>query len=72
MLHGADDEFIRPDRCAQVAQDLRSGGSRADIISYAGAVHEWDGDLPRMLVGHQVAGWRFRVERDGTVRHQST
>ena len=27
MLYGADDQLIRPERCAQVADDLRSGGS---------------------------------------------
>ena len=36
MLYGAGDELIRPDRCAQVAQDLRAGSSTVDIVSYRG------------------------------------
>jgi dienelactone hydrolase len=72
MLYGAEDELIRPDRCAQVADDLRAGGSQVDIISYPGAVHQWDGGMPRRLIGRQLAGCRFRVERDGTVRDEKT
>ncbi len=36
MLYGAGDELIRPARCEQVADDLRSGGSQVEIISYPG------------------------------------
>jgi hypothetical protein len=28
--------------------------------------------MPRRLIGRQLAGCRFRVERDGTVRDQNT
>jgi hypothetical protein len=35
MLLGAADELIRPDRCTRIADDLRLGGSRGDIISYS-------------------------------------
>jgi dienelactone hydrolase len=45
MLYGADDKLIRPDRGAQVADEPRSGGSQVDIVSYPGAVHQWDGGL---------------------------
>jgi dienelactone hydrolase len=72
MLYGADDQLIRPERCAQVADDLRSGGSHVEIISYPGAVHQWDGGMPRRLIGRQLAGCRLRVERDGTVRDENT
>lgn len=72
MLYGAEDELIRPDRCAQVADDLRSGGSRVDIVSYPGAVHQWDGGMARRLIGRQLAGCRFRVGRDGAVRDENT
>jgi dienelactone hydrolase len=72
MLYGAEDQLIRPDRCAQVADDLRAGGSQVRIISYPGAVHQWDGGMPRQLIGRQLAGCRFRVERDGTVRDENT
>lgn len=72
MLYGADDELMRADRCEQVAQDLRGGGSEVSIISYPGAVHQWDGGLQRRLIGRQLAGCRFLVTRDGSVRDQNT
>jgi dienelactone hydrolase len=72
MLYGADDELIRAARCEQVANDLRRGGSRVDIVAYPGAVHQWDGGMARRLIGRQLAGCDFRVARDGTVRDQDT
>ena len=72
MLYGADDELIQPDRCEQVANDLRQGGSHVDIIAYPGAVHQWDGGMQRRLIGRQLRGCRFRVEPNGTVRDQNT
>jgi dienelactone hydrolase len=72
MLYGAEDELIRPERCKRIANDLRSGGSQVDIISYPGAVHQWDGGMQRRLIGRQLAGCRFRVARDGTVRDLNT
>ncbi|HEY7579380.1 MAG TPA: dienelactone hydrolase family protein [Acetobacteraceae bacterium] len=72
MLYGADDELIRPARCEQVADDLRAGGSQVEIIAYPGAVHQWDGGMPRGLIGRQLAGCRFMVSRNGTIRDQNT
>ncbi len=72
MLYGAEDELIRPDRCAQVADDLRRGGSAVEIIAYPGAVHQWDGAMERRLIGRQLAGCRFRVEPNGRVRDERT
>ena len=72
MLYGADDELIRPERCEQVANDLRTGGSQVDIVSYPGAVHQWDGGMPRGVIGRQLAGCRFLVSRSGTVRDRNT
>ena len=72
MLYGADDELIRPARCEQVADDLRAGGSQVEIISYPGAVHQWDGGMPRGLIGRQLAGCSFMVSHSGTVRDQNT
>lgn len=72
MLYGGQDQLIRPDRCAQVADDLRSGGSRVDIVSYPDAVHQWDGGMQRRLIGRQLAGCRFLVERDGSVQDENT
>ena len=67
MLHGAGDELIQPNRCTQVAQDFRAGGSTMDIVSYPGAVHQWDGGLLRMLIGHTLSLCSFQVDRDGRI-----
>jgi dienelactone hydrolase len=72
MLYGTLDQLVRPDRCAEVANDMRAGGSQVTIVAYPGAVHQWDGGRPRGLIGRQLADCSFRVERDGTVRDQHT
>ncbi len=68
MLYGGADELIDPERCDQVAGDLRDGGSPVDIRVYPEAVHQWDGGFQRRLIGRQLAACRIWVERDGTVR----
>jgi dienelactone hydrolase len=70
MLYGGKDELIRPDRCEQVADDLRAGGSDVRIIAYPEAVHQWDGGMPRRMIGRNLSGCSFRVERDGTIRDE--
>jgi dienelactone hydrolase len=72
MLHGADDELFQPQRCERFAAEMRAGGSQVDIIAYPGAVHQWDGGMERRLIGRKLNGCRLRVERDGTVRDEST
>jgi dienelactone hydrolase len=72
MLYGEEDELIVPERCAQFAEELRRGGSRAEVVSYPGALHQWDGGLPRRTVGRLLGACRLRVERDGTVRDERT
>ena len=72
MLNGGDDELTPPDRCARVADELRAGGSHVAVLTYPGAAHQWDGGMPRGLIGRQLAGCRFRVERNGTVRDENT
>ena len=72
MLYGAEDQLIQPDRCADTAKELRAGGSPVDIIVYPGAVHQWDGGMERRLIGRQLRGCRFRVDRDGRVRDENT
>ncbi|MFI4987915.1 MAG: dienelactone hydrolase family protein [Alphaproteobacteria bacterium] len=67
MLLGAEDELTRPERCAAVAGELRAGGSAVEVISYPGAVHQWDGHFARRLIGRNLSDCRFEVERDGTV-----
>ena len=43
-----------------------------EMVSYLGAVHQWDGHLPRRLIGRNLADCDFEVERDGTVRDNRT
>lgn len=72
MLYGTRDELIDPERCAEVADDLRKGGSNVRIVAYEGAVHQWDGSRPLMSIGRILAPCRLRVEADGTVRDRRT
>ncbi len=72
MLYGEGDELIVPERCAEFAADLRRGGSRAEVVSYPGAVHQWDGGQPRYAVGRLLGPCRLRVGRDGRVRDERT
>jgi dienelactone hydrolase len=72
ILYGEGDELIVPERCAEFAAELRRGGSRAEVVSYPGALHQWDGGQPRRAVGRLLGACRLRVERDGTVRDERT
>ena len=72
MLYGGQDELMSTPRCEQIAADLRGGGSAVQIVVYPEAVHQWDGGMPRGVIGRQLAGCRFRVERDGAVRDENT
>ena len=72
MLYGAKDELFRPERCEEVAADMRAGGSQVEIISYPNAVHQWDGGMSRRMIGRNLSGCRLRVERDGTIRDLRT
>ena len=72
MLYGAADQLVRADRCGQVADDIRRGGSQVNVIVYPRAVHQWDGHDPPGVMGRQLADCRFAVERDGTVRDERT
>lgn len=72
MLYGEDDELIDPARCAAVADDFRAGGSTVDVVTYPGAVHQWDGAFALRPIGRLLNPCRFVVERDGTVRDERT
>ncbi len=72
ILYGEGDELIVPERCADFAEDLRRGGSRATVVSYPDALHQWDGGQPRRTVGRLLGACRLRVGRDGTVRDERT
>ena len=70
---GAEDELVRPERCEAAAEDLRAGGSPAQVIVYPGAYHQWDGGWPGpRRIGRSLDGCRLRVDRDGTVHDRNT
>ena len=72
LLIGGADEIVDQARCAEIAQDLRAGGSRVETVVYPGAVHQWDGAFARRPIGRNLAGCSLRVERDGTIRDLRT
>ena len=72
MLIGAADQIVDRSRCAEIAADMRAGGSRVESIVYPGAVHQWDGAFAPRLIGRNLAGCSLRVERDGTIRDART
>jgi hypothetical protein len=72
MLIGGSDQIVDQSRCAEVAADMRAGGSRVETIVYPGAVHQWDGAFAPRLIGRNLAGCSLRVERDGTIRDMRT
>jgi len=72
MLIGGKDEIVDQRRCAEIAADLRRGGSRVDTIVYPDAVHQWDGAFAPRLIGRNLASCSLTVERDGTIRDRHT
>jgi dienelactone hydrolase len=72
MLLGGADAITDQQRCAEVAADLRAGGSPVETIVYPGAVHQWDGGFERRMIGRTLAGCSLCVERDGTIRDRHT
>jgi dienelactone hydrolase len=72
MLIGGKDEIVDQRRCAEVAADLRAGGSPVETIVYPEAVHQWDGAFAPRQIGRNLAGCSLRVERDGTIRDMHT
>ena len=72
MLYGDDDELIDKRRCAQIADDLRRGGSAVTVIGYPGAVHQWDGSMTRRLIGRNLSSCSFTVEPNSVIRDDDT
>lgn len=73
MLIGSEDEITDPARCAEVAEELRDGGTEVELIRYEGAYHQWDGGRsgPRRS-GRNLADCDLTVTRAGTVRDSFT
>jgi dienelactone hydrolase len=72
MLYGEADEIIDRQRCVEVAEDFRAGGSEVEIIAYPGAVHQWDGAFGRRTIGRNLVDCDFEVRTDGTVQDRNT
>lgn len=72
MLIGGADAIVDQRRCAEVAADLRAGGSQVETVVYPGAIHQWDGAFARRPIGRNLAGCALWVGRDGTVRDLRT
>ncbi len=72
MLYGGRDALVDPQRCARVAEQLEAGGAEVQTVVYPEAVHQWDGRFAgERQMGRNLAGCRFYVERDGTVRDRA-
>ncbi|MPZ12191.1 MAG: prolyl oligopeptidase family serine peptidase [Kiloniellaceae bacterium] len=69
MLYGGRDAIVDPQRCARVAAQIENGGGSVETVVYPEAVHQWDGRFSsEREIGRNLAGCRFVVDRDGTVR----
>lgn len=73
MLWGDGDAIVDPERCAEIAEDLQTGGSSVEKIVYEGALHQWDGRFagPRQI-GRNLAPCDYRVDEDGIAWDRST
>ena len=73
MVWGSEDALIDPERCAEIAADLRQGGAPVRTVAYDGAYHQWDGAWEGPFeIGRSLADCRFRVSRDGIARDRLT
>ena len=72
MMYGGRDQLIHRDRCAQVADDLRRGGSAVTVLDFPDAVHQWDGEMAPRLIGRHLADCDFRVDARGIVHDRNT
>ena len=56
MLIGGRDAITDQRRCAEIAADLRAGGSRVETHRLSRAVHQWDGAFAPRLIGRNLRG----------------
>ena len=68
MMWGDQDEIIDPEACAAVAADLRAGGTTVRQQVFAGAYHQWDGNLSSpWRAPRGLADCDFRVRENAEV-----
>lgn len=73
MLWGSGDDIVDPDRCAEIADDLRAGGSVVRQVIYPDALHQWDGgSVGAWSAGRNLADCRLRVSETNTIRDRRT
>lgn len=73
MVWGSEDALIDPERCAEIAADLKQGGAAVRTVAYDGAFHQWDGAWEGPFeIGRSLAACRFRVSRNGIARDRRT
>ncbi len=74
MLYGTADEIVDPARCAEVLEDIASGGSPVLVEAFEGAAHQWDarGGGAGWRAPRGLADCNFRVANDGRVRDNRT
>ncbi len=73
MLWGDGDAIVDGARCAEIAEDLRAGGSSVERKVYAGAFHQWDGRFGRPRpIGRNLAPCRYRVDAEGVAWDRNT
>jgi dienelactone hydrolase len=73
MLWGEGDAIVDPERCAEIAADLREGGSEVRTKSFPDAYHQWDGRRsgPRPI-GRNLAPCDYRVDSRGIAWDRNT
>lgn len=73
MMLGEKDRNVSPERCEEIAADLRASGAPADVIVYQDTYHQWDGEdeKPR-FVPFSLHRCRFMMEPDYSVRCERT
>lgn len=68
FLAGGRDAIVDQDRCKEIQEDLRRGGSHVENILYPDGLHLWDGGFGgQRTVGRNLAPCRLEVGPDFSV-----
>jgi dienelactone hydrolase len=73
ILRGGRDAIADPEKCDEIAADLRRGGSPVEHIVYPEAAHQWDGGFggPRRI-GRDLRQCSLIVNKDGSIDDRRT
>lgn len=72
MLMGSKDEIIDLERCAEIADDMRAGGSEVEMVVYNDAHHQWDGARSKWRAPRTLVDCSFSLAPNGEVRDRNT